>query len=271
VASAVTFLLAFGLFVTYGMFRVVNMAHGDMVMLGAYVASALQSAGSGFVIAVIGAAMAVAGTALVMERICIGRLRTRSALATLLATWGFGLVLSQSVRLISGSGGRFVDPPVSGQIEILGAPFSSYQVLLMGIALTLLALTWYLLARTGIGTRIRACIGNRRLAELHGINTSLLFTVTFAAGGAFAGTAGALLAPISAINPDIGSGFSISSFMVLITGGLGSVGSTALGSLVVGGGNSVIGAFTTATAAKFVLLAVVAVILVIRRRDQDFD
>jgi urea transport system permease protein len=271
VASAVTFLLAFGLFVSYGMFRVVNMAHGDMVMAGAYVASAAQSAGSGFVLAVIAAAATVAAIAFAMERICIGRLRNQSALATLLSTWGFGLVISQSVRLMSGSGGRYVDPPFGGQIEILGAPYASYQIALLGVACSLFALTWYLLARTGRGTRFRACMDNHKLAELQGINTRLLFSATFAVAGAFAGIAGALLAPISAINPDVGSGFSVSAFMVLITGGLGSVTSAAFGSLVVGGAHSMIGAFTTATAAKLALLVIVAVILMFRRRDPDFD
>lgn len=271
VGTSVTFVLAFGLFMTYGMFRVVNMAHGDMVMLGAYVASSIQDAGGGFLVQVLAAASAVAALAFAMDRICVGRLREQSSLATLLATWGFGLVISQSIRLAAGSGGRFVDAPLTGQIEVAGAPYSSYQLALVAFAVVLLAIAWYLLGRTGLGAKIRACVDSRRLAEIHGINTRLMFTSTFCVGGAFAGVAGALLAPISAINPNIGSGLSVSAFMVLITGGLGSITSAAFGSLVVGGARSVIGTLTSVTAATLAIFALVALILIMRRRDTSLD
>lgn len=271
IASATVFLLAFGLFVTYGMFRVINMAHGDMVMLGAYIASLLQSMGAGFAVATLGAMALVGATAFAMDQICIGRMREGAPLATLLATWGFGVVISQSVRLALGSGGRFVDAPLQGQVYLLGTTYSSYQVALLVLAVALSALAWYVIARTSLGIRIRACIDNRQLAEIRGINTRLLFTGTFAVGGAFAGLAGAVLAPLSAINPSIGSGFSVSSFMTLITGGLGSITGAVFGALVVGGGKSVIGAFTGVTEAKLAILAIVAVILVLRRRDMSLD
>jgi len=270
-ATATTFLLALGLFVTYGLFRVVNMAHGDMVMLGAYMTSSFQTAGMGFLMAVCLATVTVALAALVMERICVGRLREQASLSVLLATWGFGLIIAQSTRLVAGSGGRFVDAPLSGQVEMLGSAYSIYQLSLVASAAVLFALIWYLLAHTRLGLRIRSCVDNRELAELHGINTRLLFTVTFCVGGALAGLAGGLLAPLMAVNPSIGSDFSVTSFMVLITGGLGKIGSAALGALVVGGLRSTLGALTTVTTAKLCTFLIVAVILAVRRQEMTLE
>jgi urea transport system permease protein len=269
IGSAIVFILTFGLFLIYGLFRVVNMAHGDLVMLGAYFASVVQARAMSFWFSALTAAAGTALIALLIDLLCIGRLRRRSPLATMLATWGFSLILSQGTLIVFGPGGRYVNPPVAGQVVLLGGIFSTYQLILLLIALVILAVSGVFLKMTTLGLRIRAVIDDAPLAELQGINTSRLFSAVFALGGAFSGFAGAVLAPFSAVNPNVGSGFSITSFMVLITGGLGNVITAAAGALVVGGARSVIATFFNVTVATLATLAIVAIILAIRRADAD--
>jgi branched-subunit amino acid ABC-type transport system permease component len=271
IASAMLFILTFGLFLIYGLFRIVNMAHGDLVTAGAYSAALSQGRGLNFWLCVLVAAVVTATIALLIDVSCVGRLRHRSPLATMLATWGFSLMLTQGILLAFGPAGRYVDPPIVGQVEIFGSIYSSYQLILLLVAVVLLLGTWSFLKRSNVGLRIRACIDDAGLAQLQGVDTSRLFSTVFALGGAFAGIAGAMLAPFSAVNPNAGSAFSVSAFMVLITGGLGDVFSSAAGALVVGGARSVLGTFFTITLATLGTLALVAVILAIRRTDADLD
>lgn len=264
---AQVFILAFGLYVIYGLFRVINMAHGDMVMLGAYIAASTQAAGFSFFIAVIASSLVLALVAYIMDWSCIRRLPARTPMSTLLATWGFGLVISQGVRLSFGSGGTFAPLPLEGWFDVWGAPLPKYQLLLLVLSLVWLLCAWWLLVRTGIGLRIRACIDNPHLAKLHGINTDRLFSMSFVTGGALAGMAGAFLAPISAVNPTIGSGYSVTSFLVVITGGVGHVLGPLSGSLVVGGSRALINSFLGITAATIGMLMIVALILILRKKD----
>lgn len=265
------FILAFGLYIVYGLFKVINMAHGEMVMLGAYVASVAQDAGYQFFVAVLFAGLCGGIIALAMNWLCIRHLPERSSMSSLLATWGFGLIIAQSVRLYFGSAGRFVDPPVSGRIGIFGVPFPCYQAILLLISLIFILLSWWILSRTQLGLRIRASIDNPTLAELNGINTQRLFVISFMIGGAFAGIAGALLAPISAINPTVGSANSVTSFLVVITGGIGQIFSILFGSVVVGGLRSIINSYWGITSATLGMLTLVALILVFRKRNVYFD
>ncbi len=261
------FILAFGLYIVYGLFKVINMAHGEMVMLGAYVASVSQESGYPFIVAVLCAGLSGGIIAFAMDWLCIRRLPERSSMSSLLATWGFGLIIAQGVRLYFGSAGRFVNPPVSGRIDIFGVPLPTYQAILFAVSLILLLQSWWLLGRTQLGLRIRASIDNPLLAELNGINTQRLFVLSFVVGGAFAGMAGALLAPISAIDPTVGTANSVTSFLVVITGGVGQIFSVLFGSAVVGGLRSLINSFWGITTATLGMLAIVAIILVLRRRS----
>jgi urea transport system permease protein len=269
ISASTVLILSFGLFLVYGLFRVVNMAHGELVMIGAYTAALAQRAGMGFFFCVLAAGCVSALVTLLMDFICVSRLRRQSTLFPLLATWGFSLVISQGVKLIFGSGGMYVDSPISSQVQIMGSQFATYQLALLAVAIVLVSCTWLVMAKSRFGLQIRATIDDPRLAELQGINTARLFSIVFALGGAFAGMSGALLAPISAINPNAGSDFSITSFMVLISGGLGHIGSAVFGSLVVGGLRSILGTFGSLTLATLGMLLVVALILVVRRRDED--
>jgi len=269
VGSAIVFILTFGLFLIYGLFRVVNMAHGDLVMLGAYFASVVQGRGISFWMSVLAAAAGTAIIALLIDLSCVGRLRRRSPLATMLATWGFSLILSQGALILFGPSGRYVNPPVVGQVVFLGGVFSTYQLVLLLVAIVIFGATWIFLKITTLGLHIRAVIDDASLAELQGVNTARLFSAVFALGGAFSGFAGAVLAPFSAINPNVGSGFSITSFMVLITGGLGNVVTAVSGALIVGGARSIIATFSSVTVATVATLAIVAIILAARRADAD--
>jgi branched-chain amino acid transport system permease protein/urea transport system permease protein len=269
IASATVLILSFGLFVVYGLFRVVNMAHGEMVMLGAYIASNAQSAGISFLGAAALATISIAAVASIMDVICIGRLRRQSPVATLLATWGFGLLIAQSVRLIEGAGGRFVTAPTNAVIQITGTVFPIYHIFLLMVAALMFLATFYFLSRTWLGIHIRAAAEDVELAEVYGMDSKAMFSYAFAFGGALAGFAGAILAPLQAINPFVGTQFSVSSFLVIISGGLGSVSGPLLGSVLVGGGKSLLNHWSNITVSTFAMFAIVAALLVLRRRDVD--
>lgn len=269
VASATVLILSFGLFVVYGLFRVVNMAHGEMVMLGAYIASNAQSGGINFVGAVALATIGLAAVAFGMDLICVGRLHRRSPVATLLATWGFGLLIAQGARLIEGAGGRFVTAPTSEVIDIYGTVFPVYHLVILAIATLMFSVSFYFLSRTRLGTRTRAAAENTELAEIYGMNSKAMFSCAFSLGGALAGFAGAVLAPLQAINPFVGTQFSVSSFLVIISGGLGSASGPLFGSLLVGGGKSLLNHWSNITVSTFAMFAIVAALLVLRRRDVE--
>lgn len=269
IASAIVLLLSFGLFIIYGLFRVVNMAHGEMVMLGAYIASISQGAGFGFTSATLLAALFVGLVAVFMDMLCIGRLRVQSPVATLLATWGFALLISQSVRLLMGAGGRFVSAPFDAVVQVGGNTYPVYHLFLLVIAILISAATWFILVRTRLGHRVRATAEDIELAELSGIDSRTIFTCAFAIGGAMAGAAGAVLAPLYAINPFVGSQFSVLSFLAIIAGGLGNVFGPLLGAGVVGGAKSLINNWSNITISTFATLALVALLMILRKRDVE--
>lgn len=271
VASSVLLIAAMGLFLVFGLYRVVNMAHGEFVLLGGYVAAQMQSTGAPFAVCVLAAAVVVGFASLVLDAALIGRQRLSSSLTPLLATWGVGLLISQGIRLIMGPTGVSVTDPVGRSFEFAGSVYSVYQLILVFIAIILALSAWILIHRTKIGLRVRAQVTNETLSELHGVNTRLQFSTAFFIGGMLAGAAGALLAPLAAINPSSGSSFSISSFMVVIMGGMNHVAGQVSGALVMGGGRNLIGTFSSVTIATLATLLIVALILAFRGKDDLVD
>jgi branched-subunit amino acid ABC-type transport system permease component len=245
--------LVLGLAVVMGLLNVLNIAHGEFVMLGAYAAYVVQKAGLSYIAAVPAAAVVCGLLGLVVERFLIRPLRY-DPFETLLATWGLGLLLRKLVELAFGRGYRSVDIPISGSVSILGESYPTYRLVLMGIAVVVLValLVWYVRAPTG--ARIRAMVGNPVLAEAVGIRTRQLARNTFVAGTAWAGVAGVMIAPLTPVEPFMGLTLIVNSFFALVVGGMGTATGLFAGASIIGGLQSVLSTAVSPTSAYLGML-----------------
>ena len=274
--GSVLLLAAIGLAITFGVMGVINMAHGEMVMLGAYTTFVVQQ----FLIAnapglmVYGLAFAlplaflVSGTVgLIIERTVIRQLYGRP-LETLLATWGVSLILQQGVRTIFGATNREVSNPswmsdgfMLGQLTIT---WNRFWILIFALVVFFALLV--VLKRTAFGLRMRAVTQNRRMASSMGIKTSWVDALTFALGSGIAGIAGVALSQIDNVSPDLGQGYIIDSFMVVVFGGVGNLWGTLVGALSLGVANKFLEPYAGAVLAK--ILVLVLIILFIQKRPR---
>jgi branched-chain amino acid transport system permease protein len=231
------FLFAAGLTLVFGIMDMINLAHGSLYMIGAYIAAAVAQASGSFLIAV---AMAVLGTAVigaVMEIALLRRLYARDHLSQVLATFALLLICNESVRMIFGPQAVMLGMPaaLSGPVEIFsGFSYPAYRLLVIAVGL-LVALALYLLvAKTRIGMQVRAGASNREMALAMGVNVRWLFTLVFAFGAALCAVAGALLGPILAVQVGMGESVLILAFVVIVIGGIGSIRGALVGALLVG-------------------------------------
>ena len=245
--------LVLGLAVVMGLLNVLNIAHGEFVMMGAYTGYVVQKAGLPYLAAVPGAAVFCGLVGLVVERFLIRPLRY-DPFETLLATWGLGLLLRKLVELMFGRGFLSVDIPIPGSMDILGESYPTYRLVLMATSVAVLAalLVWYALAPTG--ARIRAMVGNPALAEAVGIHTRQLARNTFVAGTAWAGVAGVMIAPLTPVEPFMGLTLIVNSFFALVVGGMGTVTGLFAGSGIIGGLESMLSAVASPTMAYLAML-----------------
>ncbi|MEM8550191.1 MAG: branched-chain amino acid ABC transporter permease [Verrucomicrobiota bacterium] len=265
-AIAFTFLLACGLYVVYGLLRVINLAHGDLMLVGAYSASVLQESGAAFIVCVGGAAAAPAMLGGAMEFLLIRRLYDRDDLSTLLVTAGIGLCLRECIRLVFGPAGRFVDAPTAGLIDISGVPYSTYSLVLTLSAAAVATASYLLVRFTRIGLIVRASMEDPTLAESAGISRRRTCRWAFAVGAALAGLAGALVAPVSSVNPYMGLEWSVAAFVVVIICGAAQPSPMPLlySAAVIAGGKTVLNAFLGMTSATIGSLLIVILILLVR-------
>lgn len=259
-------LVAVGLTVIFGMMRVINMAHGDLFMLGAYTLYLVVSAGYSFWLGLLGASVVVGIIGAGMERLCLRFLYGRQDLSTLLATWGFGIVFQQAVKLLIGPEPRFVPSPLEGEVAFLGVTYPLIRILIMAGSVAILLGVFCVFLKTHFGVRARATIVNGRMASALGINTSRMFLLSFAFGAALAGAAGALMTPLIAVVPTMGIDFIVRPFFIVIIGGLGNILGVLGGGLIVGGTESLFTASINTTVAQIIVLAAVVIIMLIRPR-----
>lgn len=261
--ASILLLVALGLGIIYGTMGVINLAHGDFVMLGAYSSWFFQShLGMGLLSSVVISFFAVAVVGWIMERGVVRYLYTRP-LDTILATWGIGLILEQGVRLSAGASLKYVKLPanLAANFQLFGVTVPIYRVLIIAVALALLALTLYIMHRTEFGQRLRAVTQNKEIAECYGINASRVYAWTFAYGAGLAGLAGALVAPLKSVSPDMGTSYVVDAFLVVVVGGVGSLLGLLLGSGILGELESWIAFVLNSTLARvLIFLAVIAMI-----------
>ncbi|UHD46857.1 urea ABC transporter permease subunit UrtB [Aureimonas altamirensis] len=274
--GSVLLLAAIGLAVTFGVMGVINMAHGEMVMLGAYTTFMVQQllrdhAPALFdlsLLIALPAAFLVAGlVGVAIERGVIRFLYGRP-LETLLATWGVSLILQQGVRTLFGASNREVSSPswMSGTIDVFGASLTVNRLVIILFAMAVLAGLMLLLKATRFGLSIRAVTQNRRMAAAMGIRTPWVDAMTFGLGSGIAGVAGVALSQIDNVSPNLGQSYIIDSFLVVVFGGVGSLWGTLTAAMSLGIVNKFLEPYAGAVLAKIFIL--VLVILFIQKRPR---
>jgi urea transport system permease protein len=278
--SSILLLIALGLSITYGAMGVINMAHGELVMIGAYTAvlSGIYL-GLNLFFALPLAFLVAALVGLALERLVIRRLYGR-IIDTLLATWGVAIILQQLIRLQFGLTFLGVNVPGLGpglqnmQVPafltqpflLWGIPVQPYRTFIIIVTLLLTALTWYLMYRTSIGVQVRAIMRNPQIAAACGIDVRRVSALTFAYGSGLAGVAGVLLAGFKTVMPDMGSSVVVDGFLVVVVGGVGSLGGTVLSALLLGQVNGVFAVLTNDIFARAVVFGLVIAIILWRPR-----
>ncbi|MHA7851951.1 urea ABC transporter permease subunit UrtB [Roseovarius sp.] len=266
--ASILLMIALGLAIIYGAMGVINLAHGEFVMLGAYAAWAIQTySGMSIIMALPLVFVAVALVGWLIEKIIVQRLYHRP-LDTILATWGIGIILQQTVRLLVGAESRFVKGPefLSGNTQIGGLIMSNYRLFVIFFSLAVLAGTWALMTRTEFGMKLRAVIQNRQISECYGIEAKNIYSVTFAYGAGLAGIAGALITPLFSTIPTMGTGLVVDAFLVVIVGGLGSIMGAASAAVLIGEATALFSMLLNDTLGRIAVLAGIIVLIRFRPR-----
>lgn len=258
-------LVVMGLAITLGLLGVLNLAHGEFVMLGAFSALFVQQQGLPYLAAFPLAMLVCVAIGWPVERFVIRRLYSRP-FDTILATWGLSLLLRELVEFFFGRGFNSVNQPVSGTIALLGADYPMFQLIVMLTAIVLIALLVAWFVKSATGRRIRALVDNPDLARSVGIPAEALARNTFVFGLCLGGLAGVLLAPIVAVHPGMGIDYVLKSFFVLVVGGLGNILGLVVGSGVIGGAEAIVSAAIDRTAGYTFVLVIALLFLWIKPR-----
>jgi len=275
--GSILLLAALGLAIVYGLMGVINMAHGELIMIGAYATYVVQDlfrryapgAFDTYLVCAVPVAFAASGlVGMALERSVIRFLYGRP-LETLLATWGISLILMQTVRTIFGAQNVQVENPSwmsGGFVAMTGIVLPWSRIVIIGFAALVLLLMWLLLTRTRLGLFVRAVTQNRAMASCTGVPTKRVDTLAFGLGSGLAGLAGCALSQIGNVGPDLGQSYIVDSFMVVVLGGVGQLAGTVYAALGLGIVNKMVEAWSGAVLAKIAVL--VFIIIFIQKRPQ---
>jgi branched-chain amino acid transport system permease protein len=231
------FLLAAGLTLVFGIMDLINLAHGSLYMIGAYLVAAVVQATGSFMLAVLAAMVGTAAIGVVLEVSVLRRLYTRDHLSQVLATFALLLICNEVVRLIFGSQPVMLSMPaaLAGPVQLLpGFSYPAFRLAVIGVGLAVAVLLYLLVGRTRVGMWVRAGASNREMAAAMGVDVKLLFTAVFGVGAALCAIAGAMLGPILAVQVGMGESILILAFVVIVIGGIGSIRGALVGALLVG-------------------------------------
>ncbi len=275
--GSVLLLAALGLAITFGLMGIINMAHGELLMIGAYTTyvvqmlfrSYLPAALDAYLIVALPAAFIVAAAVgIALERTVIRWLYGRP-LETLLATWGISLMLMQTVRSIFGAQNVEVANPswMSGGVTVLGSLVLSYnRIVIVFFSLFVVLAVWLILNKTRLGLFVRAVMQNRRMADCVGVSTAKVDMMTFGLGSGIAGLGGVALSQLGNVGPDLGQSYIVDSFMVVVLGGVGQLAGTVIAAFGLGEVNKFLEPFAGAVMGKIFIL--IFIIIFIQRRPQ---
>ncbi|HEY9883018.1 MAG TPA: urea ABC transporter permease subunit UrtB [Thermosynechococcaceae cyanobacterium] len=266
-------LTGLGLAITFGVMRIINLAHGEFIMLGAYTTFVLQkNFKMDLLLTIPFAFLLTAAIGAIVEITIIRKLYGRP-LETLLATWGLSIVLQGVVKLIFTAQLKYVKAPpyIKGNLSIFNAggqsvEISYYRLFIFAVAIALLGLTAFLLYKTSLGRQIRAVTQNREMTRCLGVNTSLVDMATFAYGCGLAGIAGAVISSLKSVAPPMGQDYLVDAWMTVVTGGVDKLIGVLAGSVLIGSANSAIAYLLNDPAARVIVLF--SVIVLIRYRPE---
>lgn len=261
--TSILLMVALGLAIIYGTTGVINMAHGEFVMIGAYTSWFLQTKlGMGLIASIIPIFIITALMGFLIERLIIRHLYNR-LLDTILATWGIGVLLQQFIRLTVGSELQYLKIPtfMAESMDMFGQQVPIYRVFIFLFAIAIFVLAWFIIFKTKFGIQLRAVTQNKDIAGCFGINSGFVYSATFAFGTGVAALAGAFVAPLKSISPDMGTNYIIDAFMVVVLGGVESLIGTAASSFIIGESSSFLASFSNDTLAKALVLLIIILIL----------
>lgn len=258
--AAFLLIAAIGLIVILGMMNIINLAHGELMMMGAYTATIAFHRGVPFPVAIILGFIVVAIFGAILERLVVRRFYGRE-LGALVVTWGISLIMGQGTLILFGPFMPAIGIP-GGSFAIGGYSFSVYWIILMLVSAAIIAALWWVYNRTAFGLMARATMQNPAMARALGVNTDLVYMLTFALGAGLAGASGALLAPTTSIAPLMGQQFVAPAFITVVVGGganvlAGAVGSSVLLSIVKTPVGLLLGAFLGTVALLLAALIVI--------------
>ena len=270
--SSIILLASLGLAITFGLMRVINMAHGEFMMIGAYTAYVVQrlvsqiftnsGADIGYFISIIIAFAVTFIIGSLLETFVVSRLYGRE-IDSLLATWGISLILQQAARTIFGTQGVLVKTPsvLSGSIKIGGASLSMTRLFIIVLVAVCLLGVWALMYHTNYGRQMRAVMQNRAMAQCMGINSRKIDNITFSIGSGLAGIAGCSIALLGSIDSTVGQNYIVNTFMAFVLGGVGKLLGTVLGSSIIGFSSIGFETITSSSIAKAIVLLIIIVFL----------
>src|SRR5256884_2064273 len=231
------FLMAAGLTLVFGIMNLVNLAHGSLYMVGAYLATAAVTRTGSFLAAVVFALLGTLAIGMLMEVLALRTLYERDHLDQVLATFGLILFFNEAVAIVWGRAALFTAVPraLSGHLQVLpGIPYPAYRAVIILVGLAVALLLYVVVSRTRLGMLIRAGASNPTMVGALGVNIRLLYTVVFGFGAALAGLAGLMAGPIYAVQPGMGEQILIQVFVVIVIGGIGSIRGALVGAILVG-------------------------------------
>jgi branched-chain amino acid transport system permease protein len=259
-------LLALGLTVIFGLLGVMNFAHGELYMFGAYAGIVAIGLTGSFWVALILAPLAVGVLGAVTEVATLRPLYRREPLYGLILTFGLAMAFREVVRQIWGGDMRRILPPVEGSTPLLGMTYPNYRLFLLGFSSVLLLGIWLFFTRTRAGIIVRAAVQDAEMLDGLGVNVPRVFTLTFAGSAALAAIAGLLLAPIFTVYPQMGVEMILLAFIVVILGGMGSMGGSVVAAFVIGITQSLLTLWMNPQRVAIAIFGIMIVVLIVRPR-----
>ena len=259
-------LLALGLTVIFGLLGVMNFAHGELYMLGAYAGIAVIGVTHSFWVALVAAPILVGVVAAATEATMLRPLYRREPLYGLILTFGLALVFREAARQIWGGDMRRILPPFAGSTPLLGMTYPDYRLFLLAASSAILLALWLFFTRTRAGIVVRAAVQDAEMLDGLGVDVRRVFTLTFAASGALAALAGLLLAPVFTVYPQMGVEMILLAFIVVILGGMGSLGGSVVAAFVIGITQSLFSLWMNPQRVAIAIFGIMIVVLIVRPR-----
>jgi branched-chain amino acid transport system permease protein len=259
-------LLALGLTVVFGLLGVMNFAHGELYMMGAYAGILVIALTQSFWVALVAAPLLVAALAALTEVTTIRPIYRREPLYGLILTFGLALVFREGIRQIFGGDMRRILSPLPGSTPLLGMTYPNYRLFLLAASSSLLLVIWLFFTKTRAGTLVRAAVQDAEMLDGLGVNVRRLFTWTFAGAAALASLAGLLLAPVYTVYPQMGVEMILLAFIVVILGGMGSMGGSVVAALIIGIAQSILTLWMNPQRVAIAIFGIMIVVLIARPR-----